>query len=76
MHWYLVPLLAVKLFAIQINNKGQNEEIKSPLSLSLYLSISLKRVILVLTIKLFHCSGVDKKSQRNCHRRNNEFKFD
>ena len=28
MHWYLVPLLAVKLFAIQTNNKGKNEEIK------------------------------------------------
>ena len=57
MHWYLVPLLAVKLFAIQTNNKGKNEEIKS---LSLSLSLSLKRVILVLTINCFTARGLIK----------------
>ena len=55
MHWYLVPLLAVKLFAIQTNNKGKNEEIKS-----LSLSLSLKRVILVLKINCFTARGFIK----------------
>ena len=57
MHWYLVPLLAVKLFAIQTNNKGKNEEIKS---LSLSLSLSLSRVIFSSENQLFHCLGVVK----------------
>ena len=67
MHWYLVPLLAVKLFAIQTNNKGKNEEIKSlslSFSLSLSLSISLKRVILVLKINCLTAWGLIKITKK------------